>query len=72
MIKRKGITVTAGQIWTIGKSMINLVKKNHNVDISNEVEILDTFVGDGLINVRDTKTGFRFDIGINNLGKLVR
>jgi hypothetical protein len=72
MIKKNGIHVLTGQIWTIGKGTQKSVKEVNNLsfDIGNEVEITSNAY-DGLFQVRDTKTNIRFDLTTRNLGRLI-
>lgn len=70
MIKKSGINLLKGQVWTVGKRTKELVREINNHDIGDMgVRLLDIFRGDGLILVMDIQTGFEFDVKIQSLGK---
>jgi hypothetical protein len=73
MLKKKGIIIKVGQVWTIGKGTQQLVKEVNNLDydISSEVHIISFAGFESLMTVQDRKTGFQFDVKPNNLGKLI-
>jgi hypothetical protein len=63
--------VRRGQVWTIGKKTRELVQYYNGVECGNQVEIVEPYGGYGLIKVFDPKSRIRFDVGLNNLGKLI-
>lgn len=72
MIKKSGIKLLKGQVWSVGKKTKELVKEVNNLDYEigeMGVRILDIFRGDSLILVMDIKSGLEFDVKIQNLGK---
>jgi hypothetical protein len=73
MLKKAGIIIKKGQLWTIGKSTQKLVKESNNLnyEIGNEVYIIDFAGFESLITVQDRLTGIKFDVKPNNLGKLI-
>ncbi|MGM7720552.1 hypothetical protein [Metabacillus sp. Hm71] len=73
MIKKNGIIVTEGQVWSIGKTTRKMVKEINDLgyEIGEQVEILNDFMCN-LIKVRDLETGIRFDVTSKNLGRLIR
>jgi hypothetical protein len=73
MLKKNGNIIKIGQVWTIGKGTQQLVKEanNLNYEIGNEVYIVSFAGFESLMTVQDRKTGTRFDVKPNNLGKLV-
>ncbi|MBX4152337.1 hypothetical protein [Paenibacillus lautus] len=73
MLKKNGIIIKIDQSWTIGKGTQKLVRESNGLDydIGNEVYIIGFAGFESLIGVQDKKTGLRFDIKPNNLGKMV-
>lgn len=73
MLKKKGIRIKTGQLWTIGKGTQKLVRDTNNLDydIGNEVYIVSFAGFESLMTVQDTKTGMRFDVKPVNLGQLI-
>ncbi|MNL99671.1 hypothetical protein D3C76_01570 [compost metagenome] len=73
MLKKNGVHIKKDQTWTIGKATQKLVKETNNLDfdIGNEVYIISFAGFESLMTVQDKKTGVRFDVTPNNLGKLI-
>lgn len=60
-----------GQLWTIGQKTRQLVKENHNIEIGDTVEVIETIGRGGFYLVKCIKTGIQFDVTGQSLGKLV-